>query len=178
MLQLFKLLSTVLPIRTESKVGPWSSYGQRVLPWADLWKQKSGSPAEQELRRRIWYRATLQKSHILGKWILSDQCTIFFFSKRLRNTAACCYETYRVQREGRGESWESFTCCRLLLWHFNDTQTHRPCKSGWDIILQLSRHDSPGMSSLLCFSGRGYLWGQTPCSFVSTLLTLFRKKEI
>lgn len=120
---------------------------------------------------------TSEKPHswqVNSVWSMYD----FFFSKRLRNTAACCYETYRVQREGRGESWESFTCCRLLLWHFNDTQTHRPCKSGWDIILQLSRHDSPGMSSLLCFSGRGYLWGQTPCSFVSTLLTLFRKKEI
>lgn len=115
--------------RAASKVGPWSSDGQRAaaLPWADLWKQRSGSPAEQdELRRRVCYRVTLQKSHILGEWILSDQCAMIFVV-----FCCCCFflrgwgtlqlvvmRPTECGERGR-ESWEPFTCCGLLLWHLN-----------------------------------------------------------
>lgn len=53
-------------------------------------------------RMRQTVTVTVQKSHILGKCILSEQCAML--SKRLKNTVACCYETYKMRREGKVES--------------------------------------------------------------------------
>ncbi len=42
------------------------------------------------------------------------------FSKRLKNTVACCYETYRMRREGKVESPSHFAYCRDI-----STDRHR-----------------------------------------------------
>lgn len=52
-----------------------------------------------------WPGHIVQKSHILGKCILFAQRAMF--SKRLKKTEACCYETYRMWREGK--SWKLLT---------------------------------------------------------------------
>lgn len=79
--------------------------------------QRSRSHTQDEAG--VCHRVTVQKSHILGKCILFEQCAML--SKRPKNTVACCYETYRVRREGK--SWEHFLifiCC--------DISTDRGCK--------------------------------------------------
>lgn len=102
--------------------------------------------------RRVCHRVTVQKSHILGKCILSDQCAMLF--KRLRNTAACCYETYRVRREGRVESPSHFGyCC--------DISTDRQrMQRGRLRILQLCWCYLTGMS--ITEATEATLWSEEP----------------
>lgn len=72
---------------------------------------------------RVCHRVIVQKSHILGKCILFEQCAML--SKRLTNTVACCYETYRMRREGGGK----FRALRIFVYCCdNSTNKHRGCK--------------------------------------------------
>lgn len=116
---------------------------------------------------------TSEKPHswqVNSVWSMCHDLLCLFCFKRLRNTAACCYETYRMRREGEGEL-RALHMLLVIAVTSQQTHKHRPCKRGWERILPLSRRDSPGMSSLLYFSGWGYFvrkWGQTPRSFVGT----------
>ena len=50
-------------------------------------------------------------------------------SKRLKNTVACCYETYRMRREGKVESPSHFvSCCDIS----TDTDTEDATGSAED----------------------------------------------
>lgn len=69
-------------------------------------------------------------------------------------------------RERGGGELRALHMLSIIAVTFQQTQRHRPCKSGWDRFLRPTRHVSPGMSSLLCFSSRAYFerrWGHTTC---------------
>lgn len=78
--------------------------------------QRSRSQTRGEAVTQLQFR----KSHILGKCIVFEQCAML--SKRLKSTVACCYETYRMRREGKVESPSHFAyCCDI------STDRHRGC---------------------------------------------------
>lgn len=85
------------------------------------WAESGGSAPSRSVKAEEWIPSragwaaqasllpsyTSEKPHswrVNSVWSMCDDfCFLFVFFKRLRNTAACCYETYRMRREGEGE---------------------------------------------------------------------------
>lgn len=114
--------------------------------WTVLWKQQCWSHRQSEERiPKHRMRQSLSQSYSSEKpysWQVHFvwMCDAF---KRLTNTVACCYETYRMRREGKVES-PSHVC---LLFRHLDKQTQRMQRS-WHRILQPCWCNSLGMPLL------------------------------
>lgn len=128
---------------------------QRV-PWSSDGAEGSSCPEQFHEKQRCWSHqrstgadpkqgeadesvtVTVQKSHILGKCILSEQCAML--SKRPKNTVACCYETYRVRREGKVESPFAFLFFAFFVvtsqtdkqWRMKRGLIYWGCLSDWN----------------------------------------------
>lgn len=113
--QLFTLLSTVPLLTPGPKMSLRAEMGVRQLCWTVLWKQqcwlhsqRSRSQTQDEAES---VRVSVQKAIFLASAFCFSISAMCDASKWLKKTVACCYETYRMWREGTVERPSHFVFC-------------------------------------------------------------------